>query len=161
MSSIMKKLIDKVNKNAAPVDDAILDLVHTVMHQYRSQQYQVLRDSPHEITHMEMKVLGYFARHPRATQSDLAQHSGRDKAQLARLIKSLRERGLLAGETDAADRRSVTLSLTAAGQSVLRTLRVQAKRLNAKAVDGMSAAERAQLHALLARVKESLDAKSG
>jgi hypothetical protein len=37
---------------------------------------------------MEGKVLGFFARHPGATQRDLAQHSGRDKAQLARLIKS-------------------------------------------------------------------------
>jgi hypothetical protein len=34
---------------------------------------------------MEGKVLGFFARHPGATQRDLAQHSGRDKAAVATL----------------------------------------------------------------------------
>jgi DNA-binding MarR family transcriptional regulator len=71
---------------------------------------------------MEGKVLGFFARHPGATQRDLAQHSGRDKAQLARLIKSLRERGLLLAEEDGSDRRQVCLRLSDAGQAVQDTL---------------------------------------
>jgi DNA-binding MarR family transcriptional regulator len=103
-------------------------------------------------------VLGYFGRHPGATQSELSQHSGRDKAQLARLIKGLRERGLLDAQADAADRRSVTLSLTADGQAVLRTLQQQARKLNARAVAGFSAAEQRQLLALLQRVTDNLDA---
>ena len=55
-----------------------LDIMHSVMHQYRALQYRFLRDGPHDITHMDGKVLGYFGRHPGATQSDLAQHTGRD-----------------------------------------------------------------------------------
>jgi DNA-binding MarR family transcriptional regulator len=137
--------------------DEVLDLVHTVMHQYRSQQYQVLRDGPHDITHMESKVLGYIGHHPGATQSELSQHSGRDKAQLARLIKGLRDRQLLAGEVGEEDRRSVKLTLTPEGETVLRTLKQQARRLNAKAVSGMSSAEEAQLLALLQRVRANLD----
>ena len=136
--------------------DEVLDLVHTVMHQYRSQQYQVLRDGPHDITHMESKVLDFFGHRPGATQSDLSQWSGRDKAQLARLIKGLRDRGLLTGEVGEADRRSVALALTPEGESVLRTLKQQAKRLNAKAVAGMSPAEERELLALLQRVKANL-----
>lgn len=148
---------DNVNhRGAARVEDDVLDLVHTVMHQYRAQQYQVLRDGPHDITHMESKVLGYFGRHPGATQSELAQHSGRDKAQLARLIKGLRERGLLDGAADDADRRSITLRLTADGQAVLRTLQKQARRLNERAVLGFSGAEQQQLLALLQRVRANL-----
>jgi DNA-binding MarR family transcriptional regulator len=155
----MRKSVDNVNHvGRAPSDDDVLELVHTVMHQYRSQQYRVLRDGPHDITHMDSKVLGYFGRHPGATQSDLAQHSGRDKAQLARLIKGMRERGLLAGEADAADRRNVRLSLTADGQSVQRALQHQAKRLSAKAVNGFDAAERRQLLELLQRVSANLNA---
>jgi DNA-binding MarR family transcriptional regulator len=50
---------------------------------------------------MEGKVLGYFCRHPGNTQSDLAQHSGRDKAQLTRLIARLKEAGLLEARADA------------------------------------------------------------
>lgn len=154
----MGKQDDNVNhQGKARVEDDALELIHTVMHQYRAQQYQVLRDGPHDITHMESKVLGYFGRHPGATQSELAQHSGRDKAQLARLIKGLRERGLLDGAADAADRRSVTLTLTPDGQAVLRTLQKQARKLNERAVSGFGHEEQRQLVGLLQRVKANLE----
>jgi DNA-binding MarR family transcriptional regulator len=156
MSSMMRKVNDNVNQLKIKPQDEVLDLVHTVMHRYRSQQYQVLRGGSHDITHMESKVLDYFGRHPGATQSDLAGHSGRDKAQLARLIKTLRDRGLLAGEAGEADRRSVHLTLTADGESVLRALQQQAQRLNAKAVAGLSKAEQRQFAELLQRVKANL-----
>lgn len=155
----MRKKMDNVNqsaRNSPAADEDVLELVHTVMHQYRAQQYQVLRDGPHDITHMESKVLGFFARHPGATQSELAAHSGRDKAQLARLIKGLRERALLAGEADPADRRNLRLSLTADGQAVLRTLQQQARRLAAQAVDGMTQAQQRELLTLLRQVRENL-----
>lgn len=153
-----RDIVNQSDKPGKPPDDEVLELIHRVMHQYRSQQYQVLRDGPHAITHMESKVLHYFGHHPGATQNQLAQDSGRDKAQLARLIKVLRERGLLAGEADEADRRNVRLSLTADGRSVQSSLRQQARQLNAKAVAGMTAAEQQQLVALLQRVRDNLDA---
>src|SRR5258705_8817193 len=116
MSPIMRKQVDIVNHRDKATDD-VLELVHTVMHQYRSQQYQVLRDAPHDITHMESKVMSFFGRNPGATQTDLAQHSGRDNPQLARLIKGLPDRGLLACQSDENDRPNVMLSLTTHGQS--------------------------------------------
>ena len=135
----------------------VLDLVHRVMHQVRSQQYQVLRDGSSEITHMESKVLGFVARHPGSTQTDLAQHSGRDKAQLARLVKGLRERSLLQGEADADDRRNLRLTLTEAGQAVLRQLQQQMQRVAERALAGFSAAEQQQLQTLLQRLQHNLD----
>lgn len=154
----MRKQIDNVNhKGNAGLDDEVMELVHTVMHQYRSRQYRFLRDGPHDITHMDGKVLGFFERHPGATQSDLAAHSGRDKAQLARLIKGLREAGLLDAEADEADRRQVCLRLSPAGLAVQRELRQQASALSARAVRGLSAAQRQQLLALLQQVQANLD----
>lgn len=157
----MGKAIDNVNqpgaKPRAEHGDELLELVHTVMHQLRSQQYLALRDGPLALTHMESKVLSYFGRHAGATQSDLVGHSGRDKAQLARLIKGLRERGLLAAEADAADRRNLRLTLTSAGQGLLRTLQQRTRKLNAQAVQGLSGAEREQLRSLLQRLRDNLD----
>ena len=92
----MRNKVDIVNQSSSASEDDVLELVHAVMHDYRSLQYRILRDGPHDITHMDAKVLGFFARRPGATQRDLVEHSGRDKAQLARLIKGLREQGLLA-----------------------------------------------------------------
>ena len=156
MSSMMRKVNDNVNQLTAKPQDEVLDLVHAVMHRYRSQQYQVLRDGPHQITHMESKVLDYFGRHPGATQNDMSGHSGRDKAQLARLIKTLRDRELLVGRPSETDRRSVHLSLTPDGESVLRLLQQQTKRLNAKAVAGLTKAQQRDFAELLQRVKANL-----
>ncbi|PZQ03240.1 MAG: MarR family transcriptional regulator [Variovorax paradoxus] len=154
----MRESVDKVNRlgRQDPANDEVLELVHRVMHQFRSQLFQALRQGQHELTHMESKVLGFYAHRPGATQSDLVQHTGRDKAQLARLIKGLRERGLLHGEADAADRRNVRLQLTAEGQAIQRALRGQAKALEAQAVVGLAEEERAQLLALLRRVQDNL-----
>jgi DNA-binding MarR family transcriptional regulator len=152
----MRKSVDIVNQSPATADDGVLEVIHRVMHQYRAQQFRVLRDGPHDITHMDSKVLGFFGRNPGATQSDLAQHTGRDKAQLARLIKGLRDSGLLDGEADPSDRRNTRLSLTEAGQAVRLALQQQGQRLNAAAVVGMSGAEREQLTALLLRMSQNL-----
>ncbi len=156
----MRESVDKVNRLGRhhPTDDEVLELVHQVMHQFRSRLFQALRQGQHELTHMESKVLGFYAHRPGATQSDLVQHTGRDKAQLARLIKGLRERGLLQGEADAADRRNVRLQLTAEGQAIQRALRAQAKALEAQAVVGLAEEEKARLLALLRRVQDNLNA---
>ena len=153
----MRHTVDNVNQKANTPEEGVLELVHTVMHSYRSMQYRFLRDGPLAITHMDGKVLGYFNRHPGATQSDLAQHTGRDKAQLARLIKGLREQGLLQADADEHDKRNLRISLTAAGQAVQQALRQQARQLDAQAVAGLSTAERTQLAALLQRVKVNLE----
>lgn len=157
----MPKTIDKVNQSAPTTSSAqgddLLELVHAVMHQARSLQYHALRDGPQALTHMESKVLGYFGRHPGATQADLAQHSRRDKAQLARLIKGLRERGLLVGEADESDRRNLQLSLTAEGRALQRALQQQMRKVSTQAVAGMSAADREALRALLQRMHDNLD----
>ena len=156
----MRKSIDNVNNvDSEPVGraDAVFDLIHTVMHRFRSLQYQALRDGLHDVTHMESKVLGFFARHPQATLSDLAQHSGRDKAQLTRLIKGLRERGLLSGEPDPADRRNVHLRLSGEGAAVQRALHGAGRHLGTRAIEGLDDAEQVQLVELLTRLEANLD----
>jgi DNA-binding MarR family transcriptional regulator len=77
--------------------DEIFEAIHTIMHLFRSEQYRALRDGPYDLTHMEGKILAFLARNSGATLSELVAHSGRDKSQLARLIKGLREQGLLRG----------------------------------------------------------------
>jgi DNA-binding MarR family transcriptional regulator len=133
-----------------------LENMHTIMHAYRALQYRFLRDGPHSITHMDGKVLGFFGQHPGSTQRDLAERSGRDKAQLARLVKGLRDQGLLRVEPDEADRRNVKLFLTDEGQAIRQELKQQSSRLSAKAVAGFSRVEREQLLGLLQRVRENL-----
>jgi len=144
-----------------PADSAsaVFDAIHEIMHLYRAQQYRALRDGPHDITHMEAKVLGYFARHPGATQSDLMAHAARDKAQLARLVRGLRDKGWLEATVDEADRRSTRLHVTEEGKAIARSLQREGDQLARVAAAGLDDAERRQLLALLEKVRGTIDAQ--
>jgi DNA-binding MarR family transcriptional regulator len=161
MSTIMKQSIDHVNQRAgaaADPADPVYEAVHAVMHLYRShRQRGTGGDGTLDLTHMEHKVLGFFMRHPGATQSQLAAHAGRDKGQLARLVGGLKERGLLEARVDEGDRRNVQLQPTAAARAVQQAAQRQARRVAAAAVAGLSHDERAQLVALLQRVQANLE----
>jgi len=150
----MQKEVDRVNQKGA--EDA-LEVMHAIVHLYRSQQMRGLRAGPHELGHMDVKVLRFFARRPGATQSELVAHSGRDKAQVARLIKGLRDAGMLDATADAFDRRSTRLALSAAGQAVSAELQQHSAALGDVALQGLAPAEAAQLMALLARVRANLE----
>jgi DNA-binding MarR family transcriptional regulator len=158
MSTMTRGKVDIVNGKSARASDEIFDLIHTIMHLFRSQQYRGLPNGSPDMTHMEGKLLSFFARHPGATLSDLVAHSARDKGQLARLIKSLKEGGLLKVQKDQkTDRRSVGLELTRAGNAVHRTLHCQSERLAKVATNGLDSEKRHQLLALLRQVKNNLE----
>lgn len=142
------------------MDDSseVFETIHTLMHLYRGQQFRALRDGPEAITHMEAKVLGFFGRHPGATPTELVAHSGRDKAQIARLLAGLKERGLLLARPDERDRRSQRLELSAAGVAIQQRLREQAGRLAAVGTQGLSRQDCAQLLQLLRRLEANLQA---
>ncbi|WP_373987719.1 MarR family winged helix-turn-helix transcriptional regulator [Duganella sp. BuS-21] len=148
----MTKQVNKVNQS-----DTVFDAIHSIMHLYRARQLQGMRDNPHELTHMEYKALGFFSRRPGATQGDLVAHSGRDKAQLARLLKGLRDKGLLDAVADDSDRRITRLSLSAEGQRIFKHLHDLGAQASNAAVAGMSADQLAQLQILLAQIRANLE----
>ena len=157
----MRNIVDEVNQNPPSPALEVLERVHAIMHLYRSAQQRSLRAGPHDLAHMEIKVLGFFARRPGATQSDLAAHSGRDKAQLARLIRGLRDRGLLDATADETDKRSTRLALSEAGKDMFAALHRHDGALAEAALEGIAEADRATLLDLLERVRANLEAGQG
>lgn len=140
-------------KNAGPYE-GVFDAIHTVMHLYRAAILHEMHDVA--LTHMEHRALGFFARNPGATLSDLVARTGRDKAQLARIVKDLRSKGFLEGCADEKDRRSTRLTASAAGLELHAKIREHAKRVNQQGVAGLSDAECAVLQALLERIRGNL-----
>lgn len=161
----MRSEVDKVNQIPADPAQAAFDAMHAILHLYRGRRQRLMRSGAHddadELAHMEMKALGYFARHPGATQSDLVAHSGRDKGQVARLIRTLRERGLLDGEADERDKRSTRLRLSDAGRAAHAAFHRHDGEVAEAALADLNPTERAVLAALLARVRANLDAADG
>ncbi|KAB2876241.1 MAG: winged helix-turn-helix transcriptional regulator [Burkholderiaceae bacterium] len=152
---MMRESVDHVNQMAG---DDVVEAIHAVMHLFRARQYRAVRDGASELTHLEGRVLAFFARHPGATQRELAAHSGRDKGQLARLVAGLKARALLQAQVDEGDRRSVRLRLTARGQALQQALRRQSRQLSKAAVAGLTEPERRALVELLRKVRVNIEA---
>jgi DNA-binding MarR family transcriptional regulator len=144
-------------KYSAGEPEQVFESIHAIMHLVRSKQYGVLKNRPIELTHLEGKLLGFFSNHPGASLRDVVEHTGRDKSQLARLIASLKQQGLLEGQDDDYDRRSVRLRLTAEGRAIHRVLRREYGKLSEIAVEDLSREERRELASLLRRVRANLD----
>lgn len=155
----MRQSVDHVNHQPASADE-LLELLHAVVHRLRAHRPPA-GDAADALTPLELRVLGFFARHPGATQRDLAEHSGRDKGQLARLLAGLRERGWLVAEVDPADRRQTRLQLSAQARRRHEAVQAQ-RRLRAEAaLARFDPAARGQLRALLNKLLDALDPAEG
>lgn len=134
--------------------EALFERLHELMFLFRSRLMQSLRDDPEGLAGMEVKVLRFFSHHPGATQSDLVQHSGRDKGQIARLVKTLIERGLL--QPSATVQRRGALELTGAGLSLHQRLQRRRAEQADRIMSVLSSQERTQLDTILTRLQSAL-----
>lgn len=157
MSPIVDNILDNVKNLPADAATEIMETVHAVMHLYRARQYKALRAGAHEIAHMEVRVLNYFNRFPGATQSDLAKRTARDRAQLARLISTLREKRLLETRVDEVDRRIQRHFVTKEGRHLHATLERQRVRVAKLGVTGLADDEARLLAQLLLRIRSNLE----
>ncbi len=146
----------KSAENAAEAaGDAVFEQMHEIMFLFRSQLSQRFRENGEDIPGMALKVLGFFARQPGSTQMQLVHHSGRDKGQVARLVKDLTDRGLLHREEATTGQRR-GLALTEHGQLMHRRLQRQRAQLANKLTSVLSPQEQAQLRRLLEKLKAPL-----
>ena len=133
---------------AVPPGIEILSLVNAIERRTTARMQRLLREAGLGLAAMEARTLRFIARHPGCTQSDIVRASGRDKAQIARIIKILRAREFV-GHPAGGGRRAQPLALTAAGTVV--HLRAESLRADTarELVAGLDSSERAQLETLL------------
>ncbi|GAA4339845.1 hypothetical protein GCM10023144_38560 [Pigmentiphaga soli] len=128
--------------------------MHELMFLFRGRLQQALREDASGLTGLELRVLGYFGRQPGATQAELVQHSGRDKGQVARLVKGLEARGLLRREPGAG--RGAGLMLTEAGAALHGRLEGLRARVAGRALQALDPDELIQLSRLLDKLNGAL-----
>ncbi len=144
------------NRPTTNDDTEILELLNNLMHGLKYQLQQAFNQEQDGLTLLEARALRYLARNPESTQAELVQNFGRDKAQIARLISQLLERGLLQRQPDALDRRCHRLQLTEAGHALQQQVHRHRAALAARMLEGFEATEREVLVQMFARLQANL-----
>lgn len=122
----------------------------------KALRHQLHTEAEPAVAPMLLRMLQLCQRHPGITQQGLAQRTGRDKGQVARLIRELLDLGLLSRQDNPDDRRSHHLLPTPAGVAAVARFE-QAEAEVARLLFGhLTAAELGGLTAQLGMLRERL-----
>jgi DNA-binding MarR family transcriptional regulator len=101
-------------------------------------------------------VLNIVRSSPGIIQSVLAERSMKDRTNVTRMLDLLEKNGHIERRSDADDRRSYRIYITAAGVSLLDRLRPLAVAVNKKATRGFTGEERRLLTGLLKKIHANM-----
>lgn len=130
----------------------ILNHINAIAQQATARMQRALREAELGLAAMEARTLRYVARHPGCTQNDIVLASGRDKAQIARIIKTLLERGNVSRLPDEAGEKRLRLGLTASGADTYEKAEALRAVVARDLVETLSDEERGVLEGLLRRM---------
>lgn len=136
-----------------PRSAQIFEAMHDLVHAYRARMMEVVASIHPELTHNEVRALMFVGRRPGASQKDLVQHASADKAQIARLVAQLLDKGWLQCAPHEHDKRSRCLSLSPQGQALFNAVRQARSTLAADLLKPLPAASQAQLLDLLEQLQ--------
>ena len=104
------------------------------------------------ITPPEAGVMRILGRQGGMNQRELAEKLGVAQSRVVVLVDSLESAGLIARERSLIDRRSQVLRVTESGRDLLANLRIAAETQEAELAEGLTPADRDQLHELLLKL---------
>ncbi len=127
----------------------VFEVLHDLMHLFRARLLQSLERIQPGLTFNEFRILMHAGRHPGITQKELVEHSNTDKAQMARMLTQLQDKGWLERSASEADKRVRCLQLSAQGQQLFAQLKNQREQIAAELLRDFPVEQQTQLHALL------------
>lgn len=136
----------------------VFEAMHDLVHVYRAHMVRTMAIVQPDLTLNEVRALMFVGRHPGATQKELVAHSGADKAQVARMVGLLQDKGWLDSLPNADDKRSRCLRLSPEGVALHQALREARRGVAASLLKSCDAVTQAQLMDLLAQVRSHIDA---
>jgi len=109
---------------------------------------------------LHLRALVLCARAPGGTQQQLVQSLGRDKGQIARLIRDLEDRNYLVRTPDTRDRRAWCLTVTPEGEQKCVWFSAIEADVATALFGGVDAEQRQALEKILADLQRRLDASA-
>jgi DNA-binding MarR family transcriptional regulator len=101
----------------------------------------------------EWRVMAVLGRFGPLSANGVAEKTQMDKVRVSRAVARLARAGRVNRRIDRADRRRAVLALTPAGEAVHREIVPHARRVEARLLAGLTAAERATLDHLVAKLE--------
>ena len=127
----------------------VFEVLHDLLHLFRARLLQSLERIQPGLTFNEFRILMHAGRHPGITQKELVEHSHTDKAQMARMLTQLQDKGWLERSASEADKRVRCLQLSAQGQQLFAQLKNQREQIAAELLGDFPADQQKQLRELL------------
>jgi DNA-binding MarR family transcriptional regulator len=122
-------------------DECAHELLEVTLEVMRAVRCQMRRCRTADLSVPEFRTLGFLRRHTGASLTDVADHIGVTLPSMSKLMDSLVTRKLVMREFDAADRRRVTLALTARGNVILQAAHAAAQAYLAEVLSALSLTE--------------------
>ena len=138
----------------------VFEALHDLMHAYRARMVRAMTSVHPDLTFNEVRALNFIGRHPGATQKELVRHSGADKAQVARMLGLLQDKGWLERSASEADKRVRCLQLSARGQQLFDQLRHRREQIATELLSDFPEAQQGLLHGLLLQARDSAQTSS-
>ena len=136
----------------------VFELLHDLLHLFRARLLESLEAVQPGLTFNEFRILMHTGRHPGITQKELVEHSHTDKAQMARTLAQLQDKGWLERSASEADKRVRCLQLSAQGQQLFDQLRHRREQIATELLSDFPEAQQGLLHELLLQAKDSAQA---
>lgn len=149
MSSGAEPAIPTPSQRLASLEDMLL---YRLSHLTGSAGAMVVRlcEGGHGITRREWGVLAQLHGQPEGVlPSVLAERMQRDRARTSRALSALQAKGLIERVVLPHDRRSVRVSLTAAGEALYQELMPQVQAINARILEVLDPAQKQTLDGIL------------
>ena len=136
----------------------VFEVLHDLLHLFRARLLQSLEAVQPGLTFNEFRILMHTGRHPGITQKELVEHSHTDKAQMARTLAQLQDKGWLERSASEADKRVRCLQLSAQGQQLFDQLRHRREQIATELLSDFPEAQQGLLHELLLQARNSAQA---
>lgn len=136
------------------------DLFFAVLHSYKAALQRSFKDQAIPLSALDSKILKLIAHRGINTPQMLAEFSGRDKAQITRLISDMEQRGLLEKTPHPTDKRSVCLSLTSFALELATRIRQIDHAVRQQMLAGLDEEQLQTLSLLLHTMADNLQAQS-
>ena len=127
----------------------VFEQLHDLLHLFRARLLQSIETTQPGLTFNEFRILMHTGRNPGITQKELVEHSHTDKAQMARMLTQLQDKGWLERSASEADKRVRCLQLSPAGEQLFVQLKARREEVATQLLQGFPISQKDELLQLL------------